>query len=185
MQDKYRLYRRSNRAQGTFYAENSSTGARASLGTKNRAEAAKLLQAKNDAHSQPILSRELAKVYLQGQDPQFGERTWADVAKLIDGAYDGSTKERFQKFLRSAPVQRLMNLRLMETSSGDFLEVFAHPKAGVSTNVQLRILHNRALDLEWILRPILSRKVWPKIRYGHRQGITREQHQAVGRLRGR
>lgn len=179
MQLKYRLYRRSNRSNGTFYAQNCDTGARESLGTKIRAEAEKLLQAKNDAHAQPILSRELAKVYLQAQDPRFGKRTWGDVARLIDGAYEGSTKERFQKFLRSAPVQRLMNLRLVETSSGDFLEVFAHPKAGVSANVQLRILHNRALDLEWILRPILSRKAWPKIRYGHRQGITREQHQAV------
>jgi len=34
MQDKYRLYRRSNRAQGTFYAQNCETGARESLGTK-------------------------------------------------------------------------------------------------------------------------------------------------------
>ena len=46
---------------------------------------------------------------------------------------EGSHKERFQKFLRSAPVQRLMNLRLVETSSEDFLEMFAHPKAGVSS----------------------------------------------------
>lgn len=107
MQDKYRLYRRSNRAQGTFYAQNSSTGARESLGTKNRAEAKRLLQAKNDAHSQPILSRELAKVYLQAQDPRFGKRTWGDVARLIDGAYEGNTKERFQKFLRSAAIGTL------------------------------------------------------------------------------
>jgi len=48
MQDKYRLYRRSNRSNGTFYAENCDTGARESLGTKNHAEAEKLLQAKFD-----------------------------------------------------------------------------------------------------------------------------------------
>jgi len=179
MQDKYRLYRRSNRAQGTFYAENCATGARESLGTKNRAEAKRLLQAKNDSHAQPTLSRELAKAYLHSQDPRYGERTWGDVARLIDGAYQGSTKERFQKFLRSEPVKRLMHMRLAETGSSDLLDVFAHPKAGVSTNVQLRILHNRALDLEWILRPILSKKAWPKIRYRHRHGITLEQHQAV------
>ena len=51
MQLKYRLYRRSNRSNGTFYAQNCDTGARESLGTKNRAEAEKLLQAKNDAHA--------------------------------------------------------------------------------------------------------------------------------------
>jgi hypothetical protein len=64
MQARYRLYRRSNRSHGTYYAQDSTTGARESLGTKNKAEALKLLQAKNDAQSQPVLSRELAKVYL-------------------------------------------------------------------------------------------------------------------------
>jgi len=179
MQPKFRLYRRSNR---TYYAQNTATGGRESLCTKDRDEAKKLLQAKNDSHAQPILSRELAKVYLQSQDPRFGERTWGDVARLIDSAYQGNTKERFQKFLRSEPVKRLMSMRLVETGSSDFLDVFAHPKAGVSANVQLRILHNRALDLEWILRPVLSRKAWPKIRYGRRKGITREQHEAVIRV---
>ncbi len=179
MQPKYRLYRRSNRSNGTYYAENCSTGARESLGTKKKAEAEKLIQAKNEANAQPVLSRELAKVYMHAQDPHFGERTWGDVARLIDSAYDGSTKERFQKFLRSKPVMRLMDLKLVATNSGDFLEVFAHPNAGVSANVQLRILHNRALDLEWILRPVLSKKAWPKIKYGQRKGITREQHEAV------
>jgi len=179
MQPKYRLYQRSNRSSGTFYAEDSVTRARVTLGTKDRTEAEKLLQAKNEAHAQPILSRELAKVYLQAQDPQFGTRTWADVAGLIDAAYEGSTKDRFEKFMRSAPVSGLMNRRLAETCSTDFLAVFAHPKAGVSTNVQLRILHNRALDLEWILRPVLSKRAWPKIKYGFRKGITRQQHEIL------
>lgn len=40
MQNRYRLYRRAN---GTFYAQNRSTGARESLATKVRAEAEKLL----------------------------------------------------------------------------------------------------------------------------------------------
>lgn len=68
---------------------------------------------------------------------------------------------------------------MAETCSTDFLAVFAHQKAGVSTNVQLRILHNRALDLEWILRPVLSKKAWPKIKYGFRRGIILAEHQAV------
>ncbi len=176
MKGKFRLY---SRANGTFYAQDRQTGKRQSLETQDLAEAEKFLQAKNDAHTQPILSRELAKVYLHMQDPLFGERTWADVAQYLDGNYTGPTKERFGKFVRSAPVVRLLNLRLANTCSADFLKVFAHPKAGVSTNVQLRILHNRALDLEWILRPVLSKKAWPPIRYSHREGITREQHEAI------
>lgn len=179
MQPKFRLYCRLNRSSGTFYAQDCATGARISLGTKDRAEAEKLLLAKNESHAQPILSRELAKVYIQAQDPQFGQRTWGDVAKLIDSAYEGSTKSRFEKFIRSKPMSGLINRRLVETCSGDFLTVFAHPKAGVSTDVQLRILHNRALDLEWILRPVLSKRAWPKIKYGFRRGITQAEHEAV------
>ena len=67
MQARYRLYRRSNRSHGTYYAQDSTTGARESLGTKNKAEALKLLQAKNEAQIQPVLSRELAKVYMHAQ----------------------------------------------------------------------------------------------------------------------
>jgi len=92
MQPKFRFYQRPNRASGTFYAEDSVTRARVCLGTKDRAEAEKLLQAKNESRAQPTLSRELAKVYLQAQDPQFATRTWADVARLIDAAYEGSTE---------------------------------------------------------------------------------------------
>ena len=47
MQARYRLYRRSNRSSGTYYAQDSTTGARESLGTKSKAEAEKLLQARN------------------------------------------------------------------------------------------------------------------------------------------
>jgi integrase len=179
MQARYRLYRRSNRSHGTYYAQDCTTGARESLGTKSKAEAEKLLQAKNESNAQPVLSRELAKVYMHAQDPQFAERTWSDVARLIDFAYEGNTKTRFQKFMKSQPVRHLMNRKLLATTSSDFMEVFSHPRAGVSTNVQLRIVHNRALDLEWILRPILSKRAWPKIKYANRHGITREQHEAV------
>lgn len=176
MKAPYRLHRR---AGGSYSAEDRTTGARTSLGTKNKAEAQKLLQARNEANLQPVFSRELAKVYLQNQDAEFGSRTWGDVARFIDQAYEGATKDRFQKFVRSIPVRQLMSRRLIETLSVHFLEVLTHPKAGVSTNVQLRILHNRALDLEWILRPVLSKKVWPKIRYNKRAGITPEQHHAI------
>jgi integrase len=55
----------------------------------------------------------------------------------------------------------------------------SHPEAGVSTNVFLRILHNRAVDLAWIVQPVILKKAWPKIRYGRRRGITFEEHQKI------
>jgi len=115
MQEKYRLYRRSNRAQGTFYAENRDTGARESLGTKVKAEALRLLRAKNETLAQPALNREMAKVYLRAQDPEFCSRTWQDVADLIDAAYEGPTKKRFAKFLKSAPMGLLRKIKLVDT----------------------------------------------------------------------
>jgi hypothetical protein len=69
MQEKYRLYRRSNRARGTFYVENKQTGARESLSTKSKAEALRLLRAKNEATERPAFNREMAKVYLRAQEP--------------------------------------------------------------------------------------------------------------------
>jgi len=179
MQDKYRLYRRSNRAQGTFYAQNCETGARESLGTKRKAEAEKLLRAKNEAAEQPAFNREMAKVYLRAQDPVFCGRTWQDVATLIDTAYEGATKKRFAKFVKSAPMGALRKIRLVDTTADDMLAVLTHERAGVSTNVQLRILHNRALDLGWLLHPALSRKAWPKLKYRKRRGIIDDEHQRI------
>lgn len=179
MQDKYRLYRRSNRSHGTFYAQNCDTGARESLGTKSKPEAEKLLRAKNETAVQPAFNREMAKVYLRAQDPEFCNRTWQDVATLVDAAYEGATKKRFAKFAKSAPMGALKKIKLIDTTADDMLAVLTHGRAGVSTNVQLRILHNRALDLGWLLHPALSRKAWPKLKYRKRRGITGEEHQKI------
>lgn len=179
MQDKYRLYRRTNRSKGTFYAEHRETGERESLGTKNRSDALKLLRAKNEAALQPAFNREMAKVYLRAQDPNFCERTWKNVADLIDAAYEGATKKRFAKFVKSEPMISLQRIKLVDTTADDMLAVLTHPRAGVSTNVQLRILHNRALDLGWLLQPALSRKAWPALNYKKRHAITLEQHQKI------
>ena len=176
MKNPFRLYPRKN---GMFYAEECSTGARTSLGTKKRAEAQKLLQAKNEAAIQPAFNREMAKVYLRAKDPEFCERTWQQVADLIDAAYEGATKKRFAKFVRSAPMVALRKIKLVDTTADDMLVVLTHERAGVSTNVQLRILHNRALDLGWLLHPALSRKAWPPLRYKKRRAIKLEQHMKI------
>lgn len=176
MQNKFRLYPRSS---GTYYAEDRETGTRSSLRTKCKAEAEQLLRAKNESVVQPAFNREMAKVYLRAQDPAFCCRTWQDVADLIDAAYEGATKKRFAKFVRSEPMATLKKIKLIDTTADDMLAVLTHTSAGVSTNVQLRIMHNRALDLGWLLHPALSRKAWPRIKYGKRRGITPEEHASI------
>jgi integrase len=185
VQPKFRLYRRSSRSHGTYYAQDCVTGARESLGTKDRTEAEKLLQAKNETVAQPVFNREMAKVYLRAQDPAFCQRTWKDVANVIDAVYEGSTKRRFAKFVKSVPMKALVRTKLIDTSAEDFLAALGHEKAGVSTNVQLRILHNRALDLGWLLHAVLSRKAWPKVRYAKRRGIMLEEHRKILAVTGR
>jgi integrase len=176
VQKKFRLHRRNN---GTYYAEDRETGARTSLGSKDKEEAEDLLCAKNQAAAQPAFNREMAKVYLRAQDPSFCTRTWQDVADVIDAAYQGSTKKRFAKFVRSKPMIVLRKVRLVDTTAEHILATLAHPKAGVSTNVQMRIVHNRALDLGWMLQPALSKRAWPKIKYGKRRAITAAEHQKI------
>jgi integrase len=176
MQDKFRLYRRQN---GMFYAEEYQTRHRQSLQTKDEAEARRLIAAKNQAATQPVFNLEMAKVYLKAHDPQFCERTWSLVSDAVQHTYEGSTKARWEKFITSEPLRGVIAKKLIQTTSSDFLAVLNHPEAGVSTNVFLRILHNRALDLRWIIQPVIAKNGWPKIRYGHRRGITHEEHERI------
>ena len=78
--------------------------------------------------------------------------------------------------MRSAPFQVLRKLKLLETDGTHFLAVLRHPRAGSSAHKWLRILHNRALDLGWLLTPVLARKLWPKLRTKKTKAITAEQH---------
>src|SRR5450631_2855072 len=73
----------------------------------------------------------------------------------------------------------LENLPIYQTEATQLLAVLDHKKAGVSTNVWLRILHNRALDLGWLLAPVIPKRAWPKIKYGQRRGVTAEEHEKI------
>ena len=52
MKTKYTLFRRS----GIYYSQDSATGQQKSLRTRDEAEALKLLNARNEAHRQPVLT---------------------------------------------------------------------------------------------------------------------------------
>jgi YD repeat-containing protein len=121
----------------------------------------------------------MARAYLTGKSAEMTTRTWTAVLDEMEAGYEGSTLLRFQKVRRSAPFQLLRDLPLLETGSEDFLRVLRHPQAGNSTNKYLRIIHNRAQDLGWLLSPILARKVWPKVRERHPSAISWAEHQRV------
>jgi hypothetical protein len=67
--------------------------------------------------------------------------------------------------------------RLIETSAEDFLKVL---NAGtVSTNVFLRRVHNFALDMNWLLSPVIPKRQWPGVRYQAKRAITLEEHERI------
>ena len=65
MRLKYRFYQR---AAGVFYWQENGTSNRGSFRTKDRAEAERLLLAKNEAHKQPTLNLALGRAYLSAHD---------------------------------------------------------------------------------------------------------------------
>lgn len=170
------MYRRTN---GTYYAQENDTGQQLSLGTKDRGEAAGLLAAKNQATAQPILNVAMAKVYLSAKSPELLTRTWGELIEVMMRGYTGATAVRWGKFRRSAPMRMVENLPIYLTEASHFLAILEHKKAGVSTNVWLRILHNRALDLGWLLAPVMPKRAWPKVQYGSRRAITVEEHEKI------
>ena len=176
MQERYRLYRRDN---GIYYLEDVATRKQESLKTKNRAEAAGLRTARNQASAHPTLNLALARTYLLGRSPELVSRTWADVIADVEKGYHGATLDRWQRFGKSAPLHSLLKIPLIETEASHLLAVLRHPRAGTSTNVWLRRLHHYAMDLGWLFAPVLARKAWPQVRYKMRRGITAQEHARI------
>jgi len=73
---QFRVIRRKS---GVYYSVDRITRIQASLKTKDKEEALRLLSAKNEAAEQPALNRHIAKAYLAASDPKMVMRTWAEV----------------------------------------------------------------------------------------------------------
>jgi hypothetical protein len=59
MKTKYTLFPRG----GIYYSQDSATGQQKSLRTRDEAEALQLINARNEAHRQPVLNLHLARAY--------------------------------------------------------------------------------------------------------------------------
>jgi integrase len=76
-------------------------------------------------------------------------------------------------------MKALANLPLLMTENTQLLAAMRHERAGVGTNKFLRMTHNRALDMGWLLAPVLAKKLWPKFAYKERRAITAEEHAKI------
>jgi len=173
MKTKYTLFRRN----GIYYSQDSATGQQKSLRTRDQADALQLLNARNEAHRQPVLNLHLARAYLTASDPAFVERTWQTVMEQLQSRGKDSSRERYASVFKSPSFDGLRNKKLLETTTDDFFVVFKQNK--VAINEFLKRLHNFALNLGWIALPIVAPYLWPKYEPKDRRGITLDEHQNV------
>lgn len=148
------------RPWGLFHLKHIVTGVQTSLKTRDPAKARRLLQAQNDAQTQPHFNLALARVSINGADPKLGTRTWQEVMEHLAAKKTGPTRRRWEVAIKDPNFDRIRRLAVAETRPEHFDRALAD--GNVSTNVYLRRLHNYALGMEWLLKSVIPRLQWPK-----------------------
>jgi len=103
------------------------------LGTKDRAEATALFNARNESVRQPQLNRQIAKAYLAGTDSGISTRTWQDAFNAIIEYKQKTTKERWQRGARQKAFDLIRRLVIIETQAEQLLTCM---KAGTVSTIQ-------------------------------------------------
>ena len=98
MKARFRLFRR---GWGVYYCEDSQSGKQESLGTSDKHEAQRLVQAKNENEKHPAFSLHLARVYWKAGDPAAGARTWQFVMEEMRKTKYGVTRDRLDTAIDS------------------------------------------------------------------------------------
>ena len=159
---------------GVFYVHDSETGKQESLGTRDRAEATTLLNARNESVRQPQLNLHIAKAYLAGTDSGVSTRTWQNALDAIVESKTGSTQDRWRRAAKETGLDLIRDRVIIETQAEQLLACL---KAGtVSTNVHLRKLHNFCLAMNWLPWPLIPKRLWPEVHYQPKRAITMEEH---------
>jgi len=176
VKNRYRTVKVGSRG-GTFYCEDAATGRRTSLFTKDEDEAERLVHAKNESERNPQLNRAIGMAYLSGTDPDSVTRRWQHVMDDIIKDKQGPTLKRYQTALKDPAFELITDRVLVETQPVEFLKVL---RVGtVSTNVYLRRLQNHAVDMDWLPKRVLPKKLFPKIKHKDQRGITWDEHSRI------
>jgi integrase len=174
MKNRYRAFRR---GWGVYYCEDTQTGKQESLATTNRKEADRLVHAKNEGEQHPAFSLQLARVYWKAADPAGATRTWQQVMEEAVKTKVADTRHRWETAIKDKAFGLLRHRVVLETTADEFLRVLEN--GSVSTNVFLRRIHNLALDMNWLPWPVIPKKQWPPVRFGHKRAITRAEHEKI------
>lgn len=174
MKLNYRLFRRNN---GVYYSFDRETEKQISLGTKDKTEAIRFLNAKNEADANPSINLHLARAYLTAADPKSASRTWRLAFDEVIKRTHGENSARWQRALKDTAFKTILDLPIIETRAEHFFEVL---DAGtVSTNVFLRRIHNFTLGVEWLLKAVIPKRQWPTVKHKEARAITECEHKAI------
>ena len=165
------------RRKGVFYVHDSLSGKQTSLHTRKRADAERLLHARNDAAQGPLLNRDLGRVYLSASDPDSTQRTWSAVMDELCSHGRASTQVRYARAMRDHALDGVRHKPIIETNAADLLVALRGGTA--CTNHFLRRLHNLAIGLGWLNWPILAPNMWPNVKWRQKRGITEAEHQRI------
>lgn len=173
MKQRFWLFTRS----GVFYLQDSVTGKKESLQTRDRKHAERLRSARNEAADKPLLGLSLGKAYLAAYDPMLVQRTWQLVMDEFLTRGKDSSRQRRERAMRCEVFNSLRDKKLVETTSDDLRRVLADSRT--STNHFLHCLHNLAVGLGWLPWPLIAPKLWPVALKKKRRAITAEEHQKI------
>src|SRR5678815_4428541 len=119
MKHRFILYRR--KLGGKFYLEDTETRKQESLGTRDRAEATSVLNARNESVRQPQLNLQIAKAYLAGTDSGVATRTWQNALDAIVESKTGSTKDRWRRSAKEPALDLIRDRVIIETQAEQLL----------------------------------------------------------------
>lgn len=176
MNNRYSIFLNQARG-GYFYIQDRVTRRQESLGTKDKITAQRLLNALNEADRQPAINRQIAQAYLRAADPKMVSRTWQAVMDAILDRHEGETLRRWKTAVKDESFDAIRKRPLVETTAEELLNVIK--RGTVCTNVYLRRLHNYALDMDWLLKPTVPKRQWPKVIHRKGRAIQLKEHQRI------
>jgi integrase len=175
MRQRYLILKRAGRPN--YYCEDTLLGTQTSLGIPNKSDAQRIIHAKNEAEYQPAISLQIARAYQAANDSQLSTRTWQFVMDEGAKIKEGPTKDRWKRAMQQKAFAPLRHLPILDTRPEHFLAVLK--KGTVCTNMFLRRLQNFALGMGWLPWPVLPKKLWPKVEFKEKRGITAEEHHKI------
>ena len=102
--------------------------------------------------------------------------TWPDTLVIVT-LKRGDTARRWRVAIQDVNFDTIRHLPVVETRPEHFLKVLADRKP--STNVYLRRIHNHALGMDWLLKSVLPKLLWPKPVFKTKRAITFEEHNRI------